>query len=203
MGASAVSFILQKSLVPLAAREAFADWLIASFPSSSHLGRETILRLSGTTDGPLISAKQQLLISLEQDNALFVEEEQNLFVDEIREVELWSKTFTQISHSLKLQDKEEFVEWTIEGLLSLNALGKRDGALGWTSKPAAFVICTRILASATLILGLNEEGEDWKGKMDMIRSEVEKVKEIAELHPSLLAQRDVWISASEVKSGAK
>lgn len=159
--------------------------------------------MTGTIDGPLLSAKAQLLSSLEQDNALFVEEEQNLFIDEVREIELWGKIFTKLSASLQLQQKEEFVEWIIEGLICLNAVGKRDGALGWTSKPAAFVICTRILSSASLILGLDEEGEEWNGKMGVIREEVKKVKRIQELHPSLLGSEDVWISASGVKRVVK
>lgn len=199
VGAEAVSFILKKNLIPLAAQTEFLSWLSLHFSeadNASVLLEYVIRRLTDTPcDGgnALKNTRAQLELSLQQNTALFVEEEQNLFIDEVREV----KQVCQMSYILVTNQKSlaksltmsEFVVWTLAALRALNELTRPDKPLGWTSKPATFAICARILTCAGAVLDLKRAGVEAEEIMESIgavREELEKVSLIHDFHPLLL-----------------
>jgi hypothetical protein len=114
----------------------------------------------------LSSADEQFKKALKDDDSLFVEEEHNLFVDEIRETELWCRMFEEksllrnpVAYTKRLWGMPDIIlaGWVLQGLEYLNRLlDKEDGPAGWSSKPAVFAICMRILLSANSLLRRQE-----------------------------------------------
>lgn len=217
LGAETVSFILKESLVPLAAQKRFLEWLSQNFSdisSSSILARTVVYRMIGSSNGLNLdasvsaSAEQQLQKSLQQDNALFVEEEQNLFIDEAREASQFRALFStlsaaQLTTSLTTPANKPISvlsTWTVAGLKALNNVSEPDRPLGWTSKPAAFTACTRILSCAGALLSFRKEVQNYKDSraenVEEVRDELEKVKAIPGFHPILLALANEALSDS-------
>jgi hypothetical protein len=151
-------------------------------------------------DSGLVSAEDQLRASLREDYSLFIEEEQNLFVDEVRESQNWQRVLFQVLPELSrtpinLENDTKadtaIARWALSGLQSLNRVGKTDGPLGWTSKPAVYMVFVRILNCANAVLGISGMGDN--GLVDIIpkiEDELSHVKDIMALHPMLLALAD-------------
>jgi len=203
VGAETVSYMLQKNLVPLAAQVEFLSWLATKYrqdPDASILLDHVICRITSTVDIAQTSLKSidaQLEISLQQDNALFVQEEQNLFIDEVREhtqmVNLLSSLLSLNTSLVTSNTMQMFSLWTLQSLKVLNSLAKPDKPFGWTSKPATFAICYRILHASRALLGiaagteekdLGERPEPWLGA---IGEELRKIKNVEGLHPTLMS----------------
>ncbi|RDW59572.1 hypothetical protein BP6252_12659 [Coleophoma cylindrospora] len=159
-GAACTSALLGRSLVPLAAAKDFLQWLWKSQGSSPSFAWNVVCRMTGNQDEALEvgqlhlrSAEAQLSEAMAEDESLFVEEEQNLFYDEIREAKVWSVLFEKELHSSWSNAISVLATWVLEGLTVLNLLAtKNDGPLGWTSKPAVFAQCMRIIISAKALL---------------------------------------------------
>lgn len=118
------------------------------------------LQESETALPELEPVKVQFVKALKDDNSLFIEEEQNLFIDEVREANLWAKVFKEMNlHSYSAdinnvwaQPYAALVSWVIDGLETMTGLlDKEDGPLGWTSRPAVFSSCMRVISSANAI----------------------------------------------------
>ncbi|KAL3417418.1 hypothetical protein PVAG01_11418 [Phlyctema vagabunda] len=159
-GAETVSFILGKSLVPLAAAKEFLEFLWGVQGASRYFAWNVICRITGNEDSAsriefshLIPAEMQLGVAMAEDDSLFVEEEQNLFIDEIREAKIWSGFLEKRLHSSWSGGIALLATWVIDGLEVLNTLvTKTDGPLGWTSKPSVFAQCMRIVICAKSLL---------------------------------------------------
>ncbi|KAL8899451.1 MAG: hypothetical protein Q9207_006199 [Kuettlingeria erythrocarpa] len=103
-----------------------------------------------------LSSPRTLLKHLKhEDDALFVEEKQNLYIDQAQEAMLWQEVLLNmdptVSNAGVLQHTRS---WALEGLDALieAAEGKKDGPLGWTSKPDIYVLGVRILLAAEAVL---------------------------------------------------
>lgn len=174
LSAKTVSDFLGKSLIPLAARVELAKQIHSCHYNSKSYAWNVVRRMTGNNiyeplyvdRSQISSAEEQFKDALKDDDSLFVEEEQNLFIDEIREAELWCAIFEERDcNSLSDEEIKRIWEvpqtilanWVLDGLRSLNKLLKYgDGPLGWSSKPAVFAICMRILLSAKSILRFHE-----------------------------------------------
>jgi hypothetical protein len=173
LSARTVSKLLQKSLVPLAAQVELVHYMKRLYGSGALFSWSAVCRMTGNNfhgpeTGPpvLESAEAQFAKALKDDDSLFVEEEQNLFIDEVRETSLWANAFEEIElHSYRESDNNSVLEqpcaaltaWVAEGLWTMTGfLDKEDGPLGWTSRPAAFAVCMRILLSARAIIQRNK-----------------------------------------------
>lgn len=173
LSALTVSRLLQKSVVPLAARVELVTYCKRVYGSSPLFAWSAICRVTGNdlhvseTEPPVLeSAKSQFSKALKNDDSLFVEEEQNLFIDEVRETHLWARAVEEADLQSTLethvglawaQPCAALVSWVEDGLTTMiNLLDKEDGPLGWTSRPAVFAVCMRVLLSAKAITRLNE-----------------------------------------------
>jgi len=174
LSAKTASVLLEKSLVPLVAREELVGYIDRLHNRSPLYAWNVVLRMTGnctyhpfaTSQPQVQSAEDQFSRAMKDDDSLFVEEEQNLFIDEVRETKLWCKTFEEADlSSWNVADIKnvwgrpyvELVTWVNNGLKALSALlVKEDGPLGWSSKPAVFTICMRILCSANAVLRCRE-----------------------------------------------
>jgi len=172
LNAKTTSYLLEKSLLPLAARLELAEFIDQLHNKQSSYISNMLCRITGTNSlqifeaetmyTSLESAEVQLSKELQEDNSLFVEEEQNLFIDEVRETELWCKMLEKASLRYRKTEEiemiwirpfHELMLWVLNGLKTLNTLLKtEDGALGWTSKPAVFAICMRIILCTNVVL---------------------------------------------------
>ena len=169
LGAKTVSSIVGESLVPLAARDQLANEMNSWHYDSNSYSWNVVRRLTGHSSYEpfhddqchLMSADEQLQKALENDDSLFVEEEHNLFIDEIREAELWCRIFEEKdlvrpdAYTKRLWEIPDtmLADWVLQGLDAMNKLlASLDGPLGWSSKPAVFAICMRILLSANSLL---------------------------------------------------
>lgn len=176
LSARSASSLLQKSLLPLAASKELASYIQHHYGLNPLYASNVVCRMTGNdvfhafsfdpTHLSLNPAASQFSKALQPDDSLFVEEEQNLFIDEVREVNLWASIFT----STPLADRtvpeiktvwrrahSVLAHWVLNGLEELNhLLANEDGPLGWTSKPAAFEVCMRIVVSANAILQRHE-----------------------------------------------
>ncbi|PBP27011.1 HEAT repeat protein [Diplocarpon rosae] len=160
LGAKAVSVMLRKSMIPQAATKALAEHMLnqnaAGFPSYA------VARMTGTLvdqldNGLLIfklePASTQLERASQGDNKLFTEEKQNLWIDEVQDATIWCEIFQTLplksfgdngtdafSHNLI----QALLVWVTESVKLLNKIARKDGAIGWTSKPEVFavVLCT-------------------------------------------------------------
>ncbi|KAK2626029.1 hypothetical protein QTJ16_004291 [Diplocarpon rosae] len=160
LGAKAVSVMLRKSMIPQAATKALAEHMLnqnaAGFPSYA------VARMTGTlvdqldngiTKVKLEPAITQLERASQGDNKLFTEEKQNLWIDEVQDATIWCEIFLTLplnafgdngtqafSHNLI----QALVVWVKDSVKLLNKIARKDGAMGWTSKPEVFavVLCT-------------------------------------------------------------
>ncbi|KAI0383072.1 putative death-receptor fusion protein-domain-containing protein [Hypomontagnella monticulosa] len=121
------------------------------------------------------SAEEQLEKAMRFDDSLFAVEEQNLYVDELTEARRWRRVFSSLSPaftspSTPLEVVAALSEWTHAGLQTLIRLAganvegeeRRDGPLGWTSKPEVFAICARVVTCGA---ALAEAGDEEIGRM--------------------------------------
>ena len=169
LSAQTVSKLLQRSLVPLAARVELIKYIRRTYRSSALFSWSAVCRMTGndlqaTEAGlPLLEPPgPQFTKALRDNDSLFVEEEQNLFIDEVREANLWSNAFEEIDlnscpdtdiNTVWEQPFAALVAWVKEGLSTMTGLlGKEDGPLGWASRPTVFAVCMRVLLSAKAIL---------------------------------------------------
>lgn len=202
IGAETVSAILKQPCTCLAAQKEFLDWLVLRYSHSSLFISTIIIRLTGSTEqeslgSGLISAEDQLRFSLQEDHSLFIEEEQNLFIDEVRETQNWQRALFKISPKSMstsnnlLRDTKPSIaiaRWALCGLQNLNQISKRDGPLGWASKPAVYEVCVRIILCANAVLGFVEMGDECLVDYILeIRDQLGHIKSIVALHPMLLA----------------
>jgi hypothetical protein len=104
-------------------------------------------------DGHWIPAQTQLENSMRVDDSLFVVEEQNLFVDEVREAKRWAAVLASL-REVDGTTAAALKTWTNGGLRALVkvAAERDDGPMGWTSSPAAFAVCTRIILAAVVLV---------------------------------------------------
>ncbi|KAG0647573.1 tRNA (cytidine(32)-2 -O)-methyltransferase non-catalytic subunit TRM732 [Hyphodiscus hymeniophilus] len=177
MSAQTVSALLQKSLIPLAARLELAEYVSKIHARAPSFAWNMVYRMTGskleTVDNIGFRLKPiggQLQKAMREDDSLFVEEEQNLFVDEVREAKLWSKIFKDTALNTHNGERVDFdventwsqphtalATWVIDGLLTgCSLLNKDDGPLGWTSKPAVFSLLTRLLLCANATIQRHE-----------------------------------------------
>lgn len=214
LSAATVSRLLQKSLVPLAARVELMEYAKKLYGHSTLFAWSVILRMtgsnlhaSGSSLPQLDSAGIQFSNALKDDDSLFIEEEQNLFIDEVRETNLWSKAFEGLGVQSRpqsdagtawVQPCAALSAWVVDGLKFMTGLlDKEDGPLGWMSKPAAFSSCMRVLLSANVITQSQEYGlasglstqDSGAPVVDQIASTVEKFLRLGQernIHSSLL-----------------
>jgi hypothetical protein len=173
LSALTVSILQQKSLVPLEARVELVSHIKHLYGSSLLFYWSSICRMTGNdlyesdARAPVLeSAEAQFSRALKDDDSLFVEEEQNLFIDEVRETRLWAKAFEETGlqphsktdvHSSWGKAYTDLALWVTDGLATMASLLDRDdGPLGWTSRPAVFAVCMRVLLSAKAITLHNE-----------------------------------------------
>ena len=173
LSALTVSTLLQRSLVPLAARVELVNYIKRLFGSSLLFYCSLVYRLTGNdlhaseVGLPLLEpAEAHFSRALKDDDSLFVEEEQNLFIDEVRETRLWAKVLEETDlQSCSETDLDSSWEkaytalavWITDGLATMTGLlDKDDGPLGWTSRPTVFAVCMRVLVSAKAITLHNE-----------------------------------------------
>jgi len=171
LSARTASVLLEKSLVPLVAREELLGYIDRLHNRSQSYAWNLFLRLTGFStyqplDTQIESAENQFSRAMKDDDSLFVEEEQNLFIDEVRDTKLWCKIFEETDlnswneidiRNIWGRPHSAMAEWVINGLTALNGLlAKEDGPLGWTLKPDVFATCMRILCSANAILRSHE-----------------------------------------------
>jgi hypothetical protein len=195
--ALATSPILGHSLVSIEAGSRLLKWLGERYTRDFEFQRHIASRMLGlfATDQsqPLkecVSAKHQLYDAMQFDDALFVIEEQNLYFDEIRETRRWRDvwvatrraTTSNPSDGLNsdgVDDQTELLlaRWSLAGLETLLELIGRevdDGPIGWTSKPAVFAICAKILISSHALV--NGDGMKRGATDDMSRQALRQIK---------------------------
>jgi hypothetical protein len=160
VGARAASAVLRTNGIPFSVAGQLATWLVNEF-DHEFICKNMLRRLSGSTQsgnnvsGLLVPVKDQLGAAIKEDHALFVEEEQNLFQDEVREAKVLSKALIQANGSQWDSTKLLLLPWTLEGLSIITELleEREDGALGWASKPAAFVVGSRVIFAVQILMG--------------------------------------------------
>ena len=199
VGAEAVSYILMKSLIPLAAQTEFLSWLSTKYKDSSDtplLLEYVIRRITNTKENTSADhqcIRAQLIASLQEDNALFVEEEQNLFIDKVREdTQMLTLFASLVSTNTDFDTIAVFATWTIDGLQTLHELAISDKPLGWTSNPTTFAICSKILQCSNTLLKTEKESVGTASKSNhnhvgsRIRMQLEMLRAIEGFHPVLL-----------------
>ncbi len=126
-------------------------------------------------------AQTQLHLALKEDDSLFAQEEQNLFIDEVREINLWSTLLSEIpfqsftvprqksaqgdDHTRRPIIIVEFAAWVADAVDVLNKAMRKDGPLGWTSKPPAFKMAFRVLRCANALLEYESKLSDWSNPL--------------------------------------
>lgn len=170
IGASGVSIILGRSLVPLAAATEFAGWLSRTYADSELLHKTIIRRITGVhyhfleyglQQPDTRPVAEQLHEASKEDNALFMEEKQNLFIDEVREMKTWAAALRSAGGALGKQTAARLLPWVLDGLARLTEAAKKDdGAFGWTAKPGVFTLCMSVILGArALISRCRSEGK--------------------------------------------
>ncbi|KAH8198105.1 hypothetical protein TruAng_007726 [Truncatella angustata] len=119
-------------------------------------------------------AAAQLTKALQFDGSLFAVEEHNLYVDEVRETLRWKTVFDTLSYTGDNKVVTALADWTIAGLRDLvkHASGD-DGVLGWTSKPAVFALCSRVVVTA---VALSKKGNE------EVKNELERFVDLGRQH---------------------
>ncbi|KAI0013683.1 putative death-receptor fusion protein-domain-containing protein [Xylariaceae sp. FL0662B] len=167
--ASATTPIFAQSLVSIEAGKRLLQWLGARYGATDELKKHVASRLIGQTcPSPNIiwtSAEAQLTSAMRLDASLFVVEEQNLYVDEVREAQRWRDVFASLDYNTTVTTSSTtstpaaaatataLTQWTLAGLHALlaTAADTTDGPLGWTTKPAVFALCARVLAAGAAL----------------------------------------------------
>lgn len=186
LGASALTSTTTAPIIPMqAAANLLSTWSHGS-DLSPELSAAAACRMVGhdfpvdappSALGALGSGSEQLQEALKFDASLFLVEEQNLFVDEVRETKRWKEVFVS---TLKDEKKREdpaldaLAAWTRPGLKMLLDMAeeKGDGALGWTSRPAVFAVCARIVVSAVALVEV--------GGFEDVQRDLESLKAVGE-----------------------
>jgi len=89
------------------------------------------------------------------DDALFAVEKPNLFIDEAREAARWGRVFSALPRIDPDESVAALEEWAADGLRALIRLAEReDGPFGWTAKADVFGVCSRVLRSAVVLVGI-------------------------------------------------
>ena len=171
---AASSSVTSLSTAPAATPDLIVNYLTSYFAETSDLLVEGLARLMGLPipvqlqlhNIPDIKRAQSFHISLKppaeilnsrakQNTLLFVEEKQNLFRDEAVEIERWRKMLCNIpGKTVALFDLAPLLEWATNGIQALvnTARNHSGGALGWASKPDIFVVTSRIVSTAEIVL---------------------------------------------------
>ncbi|KAH8653169.1 putative death-receptor fusion protein-domain-containing protein [Tricladium varicosporioides] len=141
-------------------------------------------------------ARAQFSESLQEDTLLFAIEKQNLWVDDVREVKRWASAFQCLPKEcvaglLDPEDKspmKELVQYTSNGLEALlHQLENEDGVLGWSFRPVAFTMCTRLLICANCVISYAAKSFLQVGATtldmgnDPLKTEIERVLSLLEL----------------------
>lgn len=127
-------------------------------------------------------ATDQFAAALRFDDSLFAKEEQNLYIDEVRESRRWTTVFVSLPRSdddVIARLDRALEEWTAGGLAAILDYTKqrRDGALGWTSLPAAYAVCARVILSAVALVK-GDVGVGKPGAGDGIEGQLETLMEV-------------------------
>jgi hypothetical protein len=169
--------ILGGSMIPMQAADSLLAWLGPRYETSQQFASLVTGRMTGRNFLSMttrvveaeelltswVPAATQLSRSLVFDDALFVIEEQNLYIDKVREAERFRQVLLSIIKTSGAVEAHAAASvaalkvWTMDGMRALlrtiNEQGY-DGPLGWTSNPAVFIICARILLSASVLSSL-------------------------------------------------
>ncbi|KAL2752691.1 hypothetical protein ACRALDRAFT_1077852 [Sodiomyces alcalophilus JCM 7366] len=154
MAAEAARPLLSNAnLIPLEAADRLLSLLTSSFGHVPAFRALVASRIAGS-----ISAAEGggLAAALQFDDALFAKEEQNLYIDEVRESRRWTAVFVSLPRSedaVVAGIDRALEEWTVAGLAAIldHTAQHHDGALGWTSLPAAYAVCARVFLSAVAL----------------------------------------------------
>jgi hypothetical protein len=93
--------------------------------------------------------------AMEEDNSLFVKEKQNLYIDLVQELETWAWITDQLDLVNCYPDYvEALCKSVVEGIeaLSRTTQRKRDGPLGWTSKPEVYKLGMQFIIAADILV---------------------------------------------------
>ena len=137
-------------------------------------------------------------------NAVFVEEKQNLYIDDVKEAEIWAEVLIGLpANACDTGANWTLLEWFTEGMVHFHELFEHhtDGPLGLTSKTEMFVLITRVLLVAKVLISraksLQNDGDsstkvcrdclsdfyDQGRKVDLHALLLGRVKSILELAP--------------------
>jgi len=147
-------------IIPAAAGELLARWLIRNFRSTTF--GWAVEKIVGHK-----SAEIMVKEAAEDSGVLFSKEKQNLWIDEVREVELWRDILVENARGWAgLSDPiERLIRFSIEGLGALCEYGSAHGGvegaagpLGWTSASEdIFLVGWRVAAAIRI---LEEQQQD-------------------------------------------
>lgn len=164
-------------LVAVDAADALLAWVQQHFGRTNEFRAYVACRLVGD---PLIAvdigvqdldawtpAKELFSEALTVDESLFAIEEQNLFIDEVRETERWAQSFRKLEFDFDETEEEDgaikrvlmmdsslsaLKSWTETALAVMEQqAANNDGPLGWSSDPAAFALCHRVLTCGSVL----------------------------------------------------
>lgn len=144
--------------VPAVARRFLVTSMIQSFVNYPYMAREALRRLAGASSSASMFSQSfgsMLAEGLKEDTALFVQEKQNLFKDETTECLVWTGVLKALPPAaVDVQLAENFSRWVVDGIAVLKETAQKevDGALGWTTKPDAFVLGLRVICGAEVLL---------------------------------------------------
>jgi hypothetical protein len=143
-------------------------------------GSTSTARYKNPQEDRLMPFQTEFKLALKQDDSLFAQEEQNLFIDDVREISLWGKLLQEVpcrafllprewsaSDYNKLRDWDEYTKassvitefavWVADAITVLHSTMRKDGPLGWTSKPLAFKAAFRVLHCANVLLDYHDK----------------------------------------------
>ncbi|CAL3968679.1 unnamed protein product [Diplocarpon coronariae] len=185
LGAKAVSIMLRKSVVPQAAIKALAERMLDQ--NGNGFLSYVVARMTGTPidqlgNGLVVVKLEPAITQFDRasqvDNKLFIEEKQNLWIDEVQEATIWCKVFQMLPpKSFGENDTDNFRHNLIQALLTwvtdsvglLNKIARKDGAIGWTSKPEVFAVLLRAIKCICSFLGYT-----WKNILPLTNKELDR-----------------------------
>ena len=187
--------ILGRNLAAIEAAERLLEWLTERFGDDEVFQTAVACRMVGQTSGSGILAadvreiepvNEKLAAAMKFDDSLFAVEEQNLYIDEVRETQRWKRVFSSLSWDPAAERFDLPRRWAASGLRALIELAKReDGPLGWTSQPAVFAVCSRIMLSGVAFGGTGHCPE-----MEGLLGRLGEVGRESQLHGLLLGLLD-------------
>ena len=110
--------------------------------------------------------------SAKQDTSLFVEEKQNLFRDEADEIQRWGNMLCDLPiKTIASFDVVPLSGWATSGINALlnTAKSRSGGPLGRASKPDVFVVTSRIISAAKVVLRWTSKLEVYSESSDLRR----------------------------------